>query len=142
MNLPAVSASTAKCVLVLALVTGWLAWSVKESVHDRVVRDTATIRVLLKGNLNELPFRDTGVRIHSWVESLNRIAERPVTGWGRKARSDVFKLAAGFPDDVKARFGHLHNGYLEILIGFGAAASFLSLYSLDRSIETNQVRCR
>ena len=49
------------------------------------------------------------------------IAEKPVTGWGQKARSDVIPLGERFPDDIRnAGYGHLHNGYLEIVIGFGA----------------------
>jgi O-antigen ligase len=75
---------------------------------------------LLTGDLENLPFSNIGMRIHSWAEALKWIAERPVTGWGRKARSDVIKLADRFPDAIKGDFGHLHNGYLEILLGFGA----------------------
>jgi O-antigen ligase len=112
--------STAKGFLVLALVTGLLAWSAKESVYDRVASDYTSSQALLKGDLEDIPFSSMGIRVHSWVEALKWIAERPVTGWGLYARSDVIKLAEGFPDDIKARFGHLHNGYLEILLGFGA----------------------
>ena len=67
-----------------------------------------------------MPFVSSGIRIHSWVEALHWIAEKPVTGWGQKARSDVIQLSERFPETIKnAGFGHLHNGYLEILLGFG-----------------------
>ena len=111
--------SMAKGVLALVLVAGLLAWSAKEVLHDRFAREKTAFHALLAGNLEELPFTDTGVRVHSWAEALKWIAERPVTGWGQKARSDVIRLAERFPDDVKL-IGHLHNGYLEILLGFGA----------------------
>ena len=56
----------------------------------------------------------------SWAEALKWIARRPITGWGQEARSDVIQLAEHFPDEIKqAGYGHLHNGYLEILLGFG-----------------------
>jgi len=112
--------STAKSFLVMAVVAGLLAWSAKVILYDRVVRENATIQVLLTGDLEDLPFSSIGIRIHSWVEALKWIAERPVTGWGREARIDVIQLSDRFPDDIKAHFGHLHNGYLEILLGFGA----------------------
>lgn len=117
--------STAKSVLVLAVVAGLLVWPAKEIAYDRFVRDKATIQILLTGDLENLPFSGIGIRIHSWAEALKWIAERPVTGWGRKARSDVIQLAERFPDRIKKRgLGHLHNGYLEILLGFGAVGFF------------------
>ena len=111
--------STAKGFLVLALVTGLLAWSAKESVYDRVASDYTSSLILPTGNLEDIPFSSLGIRIHSWAEALKWIVEKPVIGWGRKARSDVIRLADSFPDEYKS-FGHLHNGYLEILLGFGA----------------------
>ena len=119
----------AKSLVVLVLVAGLLTWSAKEIVYDRVVAENATISVLLAGNLQDLPFSSTGIRVHSWLESLKWIAEKPVTGWGKGARSDVIKLATQFPDNIRASYGHLHNGYLEILLGFGAVGFiFLCLF--------------
>ena len=112
--------STAKSFFVLAVAVGLLTWAAKDILYDRVVRENTTLQVLLTGDLEDLPFGNIGIRIHSWAEALKWIAERPVTGWGRKARIDVIQLSDRFPDDIKARFGHLHNGYLEILVGFGA----------------------
>jgi O-antigen ligase len=117
--------STVKGLLILALVAGLLAWSAKESVFNRVASESTSLQALLTGNLEELPFSSIGIRVHSWAEALKWIAERPVTGWGLKARTDVILLADQFPDDIRTRFGHLHNGYLEILIGFGAVGFIL-----------------
>jgi len=110
----------AKGALIFALVAGLLAWSVKDILYERVVRENSAISMLLSGNLEEIPFSSIGIRIHSWAEALKWIAERPITGWGRDARSDVIQLADRFPPRIKAHFGHLHNGYLEILVGYGA----------------------
>jgi len=114
----------AKSLLVLTLVAGLLAWSAKEAIYNRVVTDKTTVEALLAGSLDEVPYSSTGLRVHSWAEALKWIAERPITGWGLDARVDVMQLADHFPDDIKARFGHLHNGYLEILLGFGAVGFF------------------
>ncbi|MCP4982227.1 MAG: O-antigen ligase family protein [Gammaproteobacteria bacterium] len=113
--------SKAKVVLFLVLVTGLLAWPAVKILHNRLAAEQTAIHALLTGNLEELSFGSVGIRVHSWAEALQWIAERPVTGWGQKARSDVIQLAERFPDDIKkAGFGHLHNGYFEILLGFGA----------------------
>jgi O-antigen ligase len=115
------SMSMAKGVLFLVLVAGMLVWFAKEVLPARLAAEKTSIQALLTGNLEELPFSSIGIRVHSWAEALKWIAERPVTGWGLKARSDVIQLGERFPDDIiKAGFGHLHNGYLEILVGFGA----------------------
>jgi len=110
-----------KSLVVLVLVAGILVWSTKDTVFNRFVAVSASVSDLFTENLEELPFTGIGIRVHSWLESLKWIAERPVTGWGPDARSDVIRLADRFPDDIRASFGHLHNGYLEILLGYGAA---------------------
>lgn len=112
---------SARGVLVLVFVAGLLVWHGKEILHDRLTTEKPTIQALLSGNLDEVPFSSIGIRVHTWAESLKWIAERPVTGWGQKSRSDVIPLGERFPDNFKeAGWGHLHNGYLEILLGFGA----------------------
>jgi O-antigen ligase len=112
--------SRARVLLIFAVIAGLLSWSSIQFLSDRIDSENTTIQVLLTGNLEELPFTSIGIRIHSWAESLKWIAERPVTGWGRHARADVIRLAEGFPADIRSTYGHLHNGFLEILVGFGA----------------------
>lgn len=108
----------AKGVIAAILAAVLLVWSVNEVLYYRLTAEESNVRVLIQGDLDDLPFKGIGIRIHSWVESLDWIAEKPVTGWGPKARSDVIQLAAHFPDDMKI-YGHLHNGYLELALGFG-----------------------
>ncbi|MDH3760010.1 MAG: O-antigen ligase family protein [Gammaproteobacteria bacterium] len=111
--------STAKAVLVSVLVIGLLSWPAT-TLYKRLAGEKTTIHAVLTGNLDEVPFVSSGIRIHSWIEALHWIAEKPITGWGQKARSDVILLSERFPEEIKnAGFGHLHNGYLEILLGFG-----------------------
>ena len=126
--------SMAKGLLVFALVAGLLTWSAKQILYERgnieisanqtlyegALSENSTINLILSGNLEELPFTSLGLRVHSWVEASKWIAERPITGWGRKARTDVIRMADHFPPHIRTSFGHLHNGYLEILLGFGA----------------------
>ena len=111
--------SLPKIMLVSVLVVAALAWPATTLVN-RLAAETPTFQALLTGDLDQVPFGSVGIRLHSWAEALHWIAERPVTGWGQDARSDVIQLSERFPEDIKALgFGHLHNGYLEILLGFG-----------------------
>ena len=119
----------ARMLLVVAIVIGLMGWSIKESIYPRIVADKTSIAQIFAGDLDSLPYQGIGLRVHSWVASLRWISERPLTGWGRKARVDVIRLADNFPEDVKERFGHLHNGYLEIAVGFGfPGLIFLGVY--------------
>ena len=108
-------------ILVLLLVAGVLSWASIEILQKRGTADNTTFELLLSGNLQEIPYKSSGIRVHSWIEGLKWIAARPITGRGPEARRDVIPMAEHFPDDIKTRgFGHLHNGYLSNLLGFGA----------------------
>lgn len=109
-----------KILAFLAVLTALVVGLGKDIEHGRFASDRADIQTLLTGDLNDIPFSSVGVRIHSWAESLKWIAERPVTGWGHKARVDVIEQADHFPENIRNSFGHLHNGYLEIMLAFGA----------------------
>lgn len=111
---------TVKMLVFVAVFTALILGLVKDIEHGRLAVARADINTLITSNLNELPFGSVGIRVHSWTESLNWIAQRPVTGWGHEARLDVISQADHFPEDIKNRFGHLHSGYLELLLGFGA----------------------
>lgn len=112
--------SMAKSLPVVALVAVLLAWPAKEILYERLAIEQTAFGALLERDLESVPFTSVGIRIHSWVQALEWIAKRPITGWGLKARSDVIQLGGRFPDDIKnVGFEHLHNGYLEIVLGFG-----------------------
>lgn len=107
-------------IVVLLLVAGVLSWASIEILQKRGTADLTIAELLITGNLEEIPIKGSGIRVHSWVEALKWIAARPITGWGPEARRDVIPMAEHFPDDIRTSFGHLHNGYLSILLGFGA----------------------
>ena len=101
-----------------------------EIKDGRFASAKSQIQTLLEGSLEKLPVSGgVGIRVHSWAESLKWIAKRPIIGWGRGARSDVIKHAEHFPDEIKRLFGHLHNGYLELLLGLGVIGlAFLGIF--------------
>lgn len=107
-----------KGMLAFVLLAGLAAGIAGPAIEFVLTKDRPALRVLLSGNLDEVPFSSVGIRVHSWAESLDWIAARPLTGWGLKARSDVIALSDRFPDELK-HYGHLHNGYLELLLAYG-----------------------
>jgi len=104
-------------VLLVAVALLWLPAS--KVVEQRFSAEQSTLQSLTAGDLDEIPFTSTGIRIHSWFESFHWIAAKPLTGWGLSARGEVIRQAEDFPAWVKQRYSHLHNSYLELLLAYG-----------------------
>lgn len=121
--------STIKTLAVTIVSIALISGVVTQLQKGRFVRENVDIQHLFEGKTDRLKMNSIGIRIHSWLESLDWIAERPVIGWGRTARIDVIKSSDRFPDHIKDRIGHLHNGYLELLLGYGIIG-FVFLFSL------------
>ena len=96
-------------------------------VERRVTDEAGTIESLLSGNRAAIPFDSTGVRVHSWLASLDWIAQRPLLGWGGRGRSLVIAQSAQFPEAIKPRYRHLHNSYLDVTTNYGLAGLALLL---------------
>lgn len=111
--------STITVILLLALSVGLLVGVFKDVRDGRFSTLSPDVEILLAGKLEQLPFSSVGIRIKSWIEAIEWIVQRPVTGWGAKARADVIQMSNRFPDNYKAIFGHLHNGYLAMLVSYG-----------------------
>ena len=111
---------TPKGILVLVIASTFLVWAGKKSLYDRFSIEMTNLQSVLSGDMDKLYLSSSAVRLLSWDESLKWIAQKPITGWGLKAREDVIQMGERFPDSFKAiGFRHLHNGYLELLLGFG-----------------------
>ncbi len=61
------------------------------------------------------------VRLNTWTEALRWIAARPLFGWGGHGRKAVVQASAGLTEKEKVKYRHLHNSYLDTLVGFGIA---------------------
>ncbi|WOX04484.1 O-antigen ligase family protein [Microbulbifer pacificus] len=90
-----------------------------EIVEKRLEGERNTFALLQQGDLDKVPYTSVGIRLHTWAEALNWIAQRPLVGWGGNGRSLIFDYSPNLPDEVKQRFGHLHNSYLDLLVNFG-----------------------
>lgn len=112
-------------VLILAV----LGYGVTSVVAKRMSDEAETVHLMMDGHMNSLPYTSIGIRIHTWIEAVHHIEERPILGWGDKARSMVIKTSKVLPDDIRDNFGHLHNYYLETQLSYGVLGSiFLILF--------------
>ena len=100
-----------------AVLAGYL--SLGDIVGQRLQAEQETIALVQQGDTENIPFNSAGIRIHTWVEALEWIAERPLVGWGGNGRSLIFDYSENLPDEIKQRFGHLHNSYLDLMVNFG-----------------------
>ncbi|QHQ38088.1 O-antigen ligase family protein [Microbulbifer hydrolyticus] len=100
-----------------AALVGYLGFG--EIVSHRLEAEQKTIALVQQGDLENLPFSSAGIRIRTWAESLQWIAQRPLVGWGGNGRSLIFDYSNNLPDEIKKNFGHLHNSYLDLTVNFG-----------------------
>lgn len=67
------------------------------------------------------------VRLYTWRESLEWIAQRPLFGWGGSGRGEVVEATPELSKQWKRLYGHLHSSYLDTLVNFGFAGLLVLL---------------
>jgi len=102
-------------ICIVAVVIGF----VREITDGRFHAQQSSIASVISGDLEEIDSNGIAIRLDAWSESLDWVRQRPVTGWGLEARSDVIRQSDKFDETIKSRLGHLHNSYLELLLAFG-----------------------
>ncbi len=112
-------------VLLLLLLP--LVGKVVDVVKVRMQSETQTSQLILQGRWHEVPYSSIGIWVQTWLVALERIQERPLLGWGNKARSQVIQQSTTLPDEIKREFGHLHNYFLETQLSYGLAGSLFLL---------------
>ncbi|WP_162824632.1 O-antigen ligase family protein [Saccharospirillum mangrovi] len=91
----------------------------KDSISHRLASESKTLNALANGDFDNVPYTSIGIRINTWIEAIPWIMERPLTGWGGNVRSTVIDTSDRLPKQVKARFGHFHNVYIEFTLAYG-----------------------
>lgn len=86
---------------------------------ERITTEKEVVNQLLEGDMESIPYTSIGIRINTWIATLEWIQERPLVGWGEEARNLVIDHTPWLPPFVKERFGHLHNFLLEIWVAYG-----------------------
>lgn len=102
-------------VLLIGLVLG------NDNMRHRLTSETDVYSSLVKGDLENIKYNSAGARIHMWKFALDTIAERPLLGHGPYIKHLIDA------SQLKVKFGHIHNLYLEIAMRYGVAGLLLFL---------------
>ena len=119
-----------------------MSYSFKDSLTERVFSEKNTITAISTGNWQNIPYTSIGIRVNTWLQALEWIAEKPLIGYGGKVRTDIIQQSTKHPDWVKSQFGHFHNSFIEITLGSGFLGLFLFfipvIYSFKKAAELSQ----
>ena len=96
-------------------------------ISERMQPERETTDLVLQGKLHDIPYSSIGIRVQTWLVALERIKERPLLGWGDKARNQVIKQSTTLPEDIKQNYGHLHNYFIETQLSYGLLGSLFLL---------------
>lgn len=110
----------------------------KPIVQQRLAAEQSVIQSLEKGDLANIPMSSIGIRVHTWVYALEKISERPLTGWGGESRKPLIDEGP-FEPWIKEKYGHFHNAYIEIWLAYGALG-FIAYGLLTAIIITGYIR--
>ncbi|ATX76633.1 O-antigen ligase family protein [Reinekea forsetii] len=111
--------------LAAIIIIGSMSYLFKDNLTEKVFSEKNTISAITAGDWDNIPYTSIGVRVNTWLQALEWIAEKPLIGYGGKVRTDIVKQSLKHPDWVKKQFGHFHNSYIEIMLGSGLLGLFL-----------------
>ncbi|HGF7514242.1 TPA: O-antigen ligase family protein [Vibrio cholerae] len=99
-------------------------------VYDRVTQEFDFIPLFISGDINQIPFTSTGIRLHFWFESIAWIKQYPLFGIGQNGRELVIALSENLPKYIIHEFSHLHNGHIEVIVNYGILGylSFIAMF--------------
>lgn len=98
-----------------------------DTLGSRVGRESEVLEQLLAGNFAHIPFTSIGVRVNTWIAALEFIQQRPVMGWGGNGAQLAIEHSLWLDDNIRLRFSHLHNSYLEVQVRYGLVGTFFFL---------------
>ena len=106
--------------LIISVITiSYLGFAIKENLTKRFKNESSTIMVILEGDWQNIPYSNIGLRLNTWIQAFEWIAQKPIIGYGGKVRTDIIQLSTKHPEWVKTVVGHFHNSYIEITLGYG-----------------------
>ena len=111
--------------LAAIIITASLNYSFNDNPTKRVVSEKNTISSITAGDWENIPYTSIGVRVNTWLQAMEWIADKPLIGYGGKVRTDIIQQSTKHPDWVKSQFGHFHNSFIEIMLGSGLLGLFL-----------------
>jgi O-antigen ligase len=128
--------------LVAIIIVGSMSYSFKYSLTERIISEKNTITAITERDWGNIPYTSIGIRVNTWLQALEWIAEKPLIGYGGKVRTDIIQQSTKHPDWIKGQFGHFHNSFIEIMLGSGLLGLFLFftpvIYSFKKAAELSQ----
>jgi len=129
-------------ILAAIIVTAGMSYSFKDNLTKRVFSEKNTISAITAGDWENIPYTSIGIRVNTWLQALEWIAEKPLIGYGGKIRTDIIQQSTKHPDWVKSQFGHFHNSFIEIMLAGGLLGLFLCftpvIFSFKEAAELSQ----
>ena len=130
--------------LIVVLIVGSITVASRHSLINSIRSESGTFKAVITGDWQNIPYTSVGVRVNTWLQALEWIAQKPFIGYGGKVRTDIIKQSTRHPDWVKEAFGHFHNSYVEITLAFGLFGLALALApvvsSFKRSVSFSNPR--
>nr|WP_286009649.1 O-antigen ligase family protein [Salinicola sp. S1-1-2] len=107
--------------VMVAIVMAFLAFGATQFdrlIEKRLDKEASVMQTAAELDWDSIPYSSIGIRLHTWRYALEKIAERPLTGWGADSRKYLIDEGP-FPQAIRDRFGHFHNSYIEITLAYG-----------------------
>lgn len=103
-------------------------------VKKRVLSESQVIENIASGEFDNIPMTSIGIRVNSWLLSIEWIKSSPVIGSSTTAIPLVLRTSEKFNRPELKRYGHLHNYFIETLVAYGAIGLlFIVIYFLHIS---------
>ncbi|MCJ8314473.1 MAG: O-antigen ligase family protein [Saccharospirillaceae bacterium] len=113
---------------VILLVTSIVIFQFSDTLKKRVKKEVSVVQVFLNKGIDSVPYSSIGIRLHTWDVALDKILERPFTGFGANVRKSVIQDSDKLPNHIKKNFGHFHNSYIEFTLAYGLIGLVFLLY--------------
>lgn len=106
------------------LITGFLTTFFFDSLSatwSSFASDWQAVQSLINGNGDVAKLGSGTVRLLQWQFALDAIADRPWFGYGGATKALLIEQS-NLPGFIRSHFGHIHNSYLELWLGYGIIA--------------------
>lgn len=95
---------------------------------NKTTKEQSVIWLVISGDFDKVPRNSSGLRIHFWLDVIDWVAQRPLTGWSESANHKLHIAAGNYFGD--GYFISVHNDVFEILLSHGLVGLFLHIATL------------
>jgi len=128
-------------ITILLIIGTLFLFSNSKIVKERLSTEQTTIHAIFNKN-EPIKMSSIGIRVNSWIEATEWIKRHPFLGLDSQAIPEVINQSTKFDENLKKRFGHLHNFFIETLVAYGLIGLFLILalyYFVIKNTQTSSL---